>query len=117
MKSNTISTYKELAREAKRRMRMNNYAVSEQLRESGLMGKKFALGGKYLSIEETYEYYCKISSFLEDGLVCCAVGNLLDMDALAKMSPTEKERLVFKTAQLYREMKSDYDKHRNSARK
>ncbi|MDR0697038.1 MAG: hypothetical protein LBF68_05860 [Christensenellaceae bacterium] len=106
MENIEIGTYKKIAQLAKRRMRLNDYADIQEKKEIGILNKNFYLGFKTLTANETCDYYRRVSELQTNGKISSAIGCLLDLEHLAKLDATTRERSVFAMGKLYRELKA-----------
>ncbi|MDR0752314.1 MAG: hypothetical protein LBF12_07035 [Christensenellaceae bacterium] len=104
MNESELGSYKKIARIAKRRMRLNDYADVQLKREIGI-NRDFSLDYRVLSSNEICNYYNRIQKLQSKEHIFSAVGYLLDFEKHAKLNPAEKERAVFAMGKLYREIK------------
>jgi hypothetical protein len=109
-----MNSYKSLVKEAKNRIISNNYDVETQIKNLNVANMTLNINNKYLTPEEIYKYYKRVMELQSQETICCAVGILLDAKTLENLSPVEKERRVLIISKLYRALKSEYERNKDT---
>lgn len=104
------NSYKQLVRDAKKRLSTNNYGEILGINSSGIRDKSYVVNSHLVAGEELYGYYKRIAEMRKSDEIDGAIGKLIDPALYEGMSPSQRERYVLVLSRLYRDLKEEIEK-------
>ena len=113
--SSNITTLKELAKQAKRRLMYNNYDNYKSNKMLSLEMPTFYLNCKVVSQDEMYRYYEQVVDILNsDDIITNPLGRLTDYEYYKSLDEGARARYIYGISSIYIYLKERYNKEKKA---